>query len=100
MSAEWPALILGNTALLGLAFVLERLVNVEHLVTRRVVYDRVDLLPLAKRDELKADLEERVGVEIVRIEVGNVDLLRDTAVIKIATREELHSDHTDPSDGI
>jgi hypothetical protein len=100
MAAEWPALILGNTALLGLAFVLERLVNVEHLVTRRVVYDRVDLLPLAKRDELKADLEERVGVEIVRIEVGNVDLLRDTAVIKIATREELHSDHTEPSDGI
>ena len=34
-------------------------------------------------DEANEDLEQRTGVQIVRIEIGKVDLLRDTAVIKV-----------------
>ena len=36
-----------------------------------------------KFTKLIADLEKRTGVQIVRIEIGKVDLLRDTAVIKV-----------------
>lgn len=100
LAAAWPALLIGNIALLSLAFLLDRVVSVEHLVTRRVVYDRVDLLPLEKRAELIADLESRIGVKIARIEVGNVDLLRDTAVIKISTKGEMFSDHSNSADAI
>ena len=100
LAEAWPALLIGNIALLSLAFLLDRVVSVEHLVTRRVVYDRVDLLPLEKRAELIADLESRIGVKIARIEVGNVDLLRDTAVIKISTKGEMISDHSNSADAI
>lgn len=100
LAEAWPALLIGNIALLSLAFLLDRVVSVEHLVTRRVVYDRVDLLPLEKRAELIADLESRIGVKIARIEVGNVDLLRDTAVIKISTKGEMFSDHSNSADAI
>jgi hypothetical protein len=48
-----------------------------------VIYDRVDLLSEGRRDELIRDLEQRTGVQIIRIEIGKVDLLRDTAVIKV-----------------
>jgi hypothetical protein len=48
-----------------------------------VVYDRIDLLHEGKRSELVADLERRTGVTIVQLEIGKVDLLRDTANIKI-----------------
>jgi hypothetical protein len=51
--------------------------------TKVVIYDRVDLLSEGRREELIADLEQRTGVQIVRIEIGKVDLLRDTAVIKV-----------------
>ena len=37
----------------------------------------------AKEEELKADLEKRLGLKIIRIEVGNVDFLKDSAIIKI-----------------
>lgn len=94
MEAAWPILLLGNVGLLALAFLLDRVIHVEHLVTRRVIYDRVDLLPIEKRDELIADLESRIGVKIVRVEIGNVDLLRDTAVIKVSVKGELLSDHS------
>jgi hypothetical protein len=98
MDAAWPILLLGNVGLLALAFLLDRVIHVEHLVTRRVIYDRVDLLPMEKRGELIADLESRIGVKIVRVEIGNVDLLRDTAVIKVSIKGELLSDHSNSAD--
>ena len=51
--------------------------------TKLVQYDRIDLIKPDKREELKADLEERLGLDIVRIEVGGVDFLRDSAVLRI-----------------
>ena len=46
---------MGNVALWMLAFILERLLFVEHLVTKRVIYDRIELLQEGRREELKAD---------------------------------------------
>jgi short-subunit dehydrogenase len=53
------------------------------MATKIVVYDRVDLIHAGRRAELLQDLSERTGVKIDRIEIGKVDLLRDTAVIKV-----------------
>jgi hypothetical protein len=66
-----------------LTLVLDRLWAIKHMATKVVIYDRVDLLSEGRRDELITDLEQRTGVRIVRIEIGKVDLLRDTAVIKV-----------------
>ena len=51
--------------------------------TRLILYDRIDLIVPERREELKADLEKRVGVSIDKLEVGHVDFLRDAAFIKI-----------------
>jgi len=56
---------------------------VEHMATKMVVYDRIDLLHAGKRHELIQDLEKRTGVTIAHLEIGKVDLLRDTANLKI-----------------
>ena len=74
---------LANLLIWVLAWVLERLWFVEHLANKVVVYDRIELLHEGRRAELIADLEQRTGVSIVNIEIGKVDLLRDTANIKI-----------------
>ena len=91
---------IGNAFLWVIAFVLERLLFVEHLVTKRVVYDRIELLQEGRREELKEDLGQRIGEKVERMEIGNVDLLRETAVIKVSYRGEDHSEHLDPTDGI
>ena len=96
---EWPVAI-GNASIWFLAFALGRLVFVEHLVTQRVVYDRIEYLQKDKRAELLTDLAERIGEDVERIEIGNVDLLRETAVIKVSYKGEDHSEHIDPIDGI
>lgn len=91
---------IGNAFLWVIAFVLERLLFVEHLVTKRVVYDRIELLQEGRREELKEDLGQRIGEKVERMEIGNVDLLRETAVIKVSYKGEDHSEHLDPTDGV
>ena len=43
-----------------------------------VLYDRIDLVGLHRRQDLCKDLSERLGVSVQRVEVHKVDLLRDT----------------------
>lgn len=51
--------------------------------TKLIQYDRIELIKPERRDELIADLEQRTGVKILHIEVGGIDFLKDTAVLRI-----------------
>jgi len=92
-ATDWGIIAVANVGIWGLAFVLERLWFVKHLATKIVVYDRVDLIHAGRRDELKQDLEERTGVDIHSLEIGKLDLLRDTAIIRVHFYEDLQPDH-------
>ena len=83
LAASLMEIALANVLIWLLSFILERLWFVEHLATKMVIYDRIDLLHEGRRSELIADLEKRTGVTIVHLEIGKVDLLRDTANLKI-----------------
>ena len=48
-----------------------------------IVYDRIDLIGPGSAAELLKDLRTRTGLPIARYEIGNVDLLRDTAEITV-----------------
>ena len=48
-----------------------------------VQYDRIDLITPDKREELMADLTKRLGINILRVEVGSIDFLRDMAMLKV-----------------
>ena len=43
----------------------------------------MELITPDRRDELKADLEKRLGLKILKLEVGSVDFIRDMAMIRI-----------------
>lgn len=51
--------------------------------TKLIQYDRIELIKPERRVELKADLEARTGLKITKVEVGGVDFLRDSAVLRI-----------------
>lgn len=53
-----------------------------------VRYDNVELILPERSDELKADLEKRLGVKIVRVEVGAVDFLTDMAMLRVYYEDE------------
>lgn len=51
--------------------------------TKLIQYDRVELTKPEKREELLADLQARTGLNILNIEVGGIDFLKDTVVLRI-----------------
>ena len=48
-----------------------------------IQYDRIELVKPERREDLIEDLRTRLGLEIIKVEVGGVDLLRDMAVLKV-----------------
>ena len=53
------------------------------LPSKLIQYDRMELIVPERRDELKADLEQRLGVKIRKVDVGAVDFIRDMAMVRI-----------------
>ena len=51
--------------------------------SKLIQYDRIELIKPKRREELKADIEQRLGIKAKKIEVGAIDLLRDMAVIRV-----------------
>jgi hypothetical protein len=56
--------------------------------SKLVQYDRIELIKPERREELIADLEERLGLKIVDVKVGAVDFLRDMAVLRVSYEGE------------
>ena len=48
-----------------------------------VKYDNIDLIKPERYEELKADLEARLGLQINRVEVGAVDFLTDMTMLRV-----------------
>ncbi len=57
--------------------------SVKHTACKLVLYDRIDLIKPECEAQLIDDLCQRTGLNILRIEVGHVDFLRDAAMIKV-----------------
>ena len=65
-----------------------------YIQEKRVIYDRIELIGPERRDELINDLVMRLGVEVIKVEVGAVDFLRDTAMLKVHYKDMSERDNT------
>ncbi|MBO4841020.1 MAG: DUF4956 domain-containing protein [Bacteroidaceae bacterium] len=72
-----------NLAFLCMVWLFESSKLVSTMCSKYIKYDNVALIAPEKRDELKADLEKRTGLHILRIEVGMIDFLKDSCLIRI-----------------
>ncbi len=55
----------------------------KHIACKLVLYDRIELIVPQRREELIADLKVRTGLNINKIEVGHIDFIRDSAMLKV-----------------
>jgi hypothetical protein len=55
---------------------------------QQVVYERVELLRPGRRADLLQDLQQRLGVRVARVEVGQVDFMRDTVLLTVWSSPE------------
>ena len=76
-------ILFANCVFIFLAWLFESSKLVNNSCSKYIKYDNVALIAPDKRDELKADLEKRTGLKILRVEVGLIDFLKDSCLIRI-----------------
>ncbi len=83
LNITYTDLVVTNLLLILLLWILESRKILKHRSTKIVVYEKIDLIVPERRTELIADLEKRTGLAIDKVEVGDINFLRDTANIKV-----------------
>ena len=76
-------LLVPNLAIAFLIWLFETFVLRGDIATKLVLYDRIELITPERREELIEDLGKRTGLNIKKVNVGSIDFLKDTAILKI-----------------
>jgi hypothetical protein len=81
-------ILIVNTTIVGAVCLLEWASFSSREESRKILYDRLDLLGPGTSAELLTDLRNRTRLPVERYEIGDVDLLRDAADITVYYRHQ------------
>ena len=81
--AGWSAVLIANTAVIAVLYLLENGWGFHYEQSQRITYERIELIKSENYDLLMDDLRERTGLPIKRIEIGRINFLRDSAEIRV-----------------
>ena len=81
-------LVFANLMIVFVTFGMERIWLLKGESRKNVIYEKIELIVPERREELLADLKERTGIDIIRVEVRRIDFLKDTANLRIFYYED------------
>ncbi len=79
-------LLVTNFVIIIVVWFFEHLLKV--VPCKLIQYDRLDLVKPDRREDLIEDIRERTGLDVITVEVGGIDMLRDMAVVKVYYRSQ------------
>ena len=82
-NGDWIKLLGANAMIIALLYVLEKEWGFRFETSKKLIYERIELITPGNRPQLLADLRQRTGLPIKRVEVGKIDFLRDVADVRI-----------------
>ena len=80
---SYAEIIAANTIILLALYFLERYWARTETLSKDVIYEIIENIRPENHDKLKADLEKRLGVEILSFEIGKVNFLKDVAKVTV-----------------
>ena len=75
--------IFTNVMFIAITYGLEKIWLLKHESRKNITFEKIELILPERKEELLADLRERTGLNITRVEIRNIDFLRDTANLRI-----------------
>ena len=84
---SFTSLLFTNIVLVVLTLVLEKYWQNNLLISRNVVYEKIENIKPENHHVLLSDLKERTGLDIIRFEVRRTNFLRDTVNIRVFFKE-------------
>jgi hypothetical protein len=91
---SFAELMLVNGTIVLATFLLEKVFLLKHESRKYITYEKIENVKPENHDKLIADLRERTGLDINRIQIGRIDFLRDTVKVVIFYHED------DPSNSL
>ena len=76
-------MLIANAAIVCVLYLLEKGWGFHYEQSQRITYERIELIKPENYDLLLDDLRERTGLPIKRIEIGQIDFLKDSTEIKV-----------------
>ena len=80
---EFFKVLVANLAVIGVLLLLEREWGFKFQSSKRITYEKIELIKPANRQRMIDDLRERTGLDVTRVEIGRIDFLRDVAEITV-----------------
>lgn len=90
LNMSFLELTITNLVVIGGVALGEGLLKVSS--SKLVQYDRIELILPERREELIADLESRLGIKVIKVDVGSVDFLRDMAMLRVYYKSRRDTD--------
>ncbi len=79
----WYDLMLLNALILGFTVVFDSNIIWKKEASKKITYNCLDMIKPEKREELIKQLEEQTGLKIQRIKIERVNLMTNSAIIRI-----------------
>jgi hypothetical protein len=77
-------LIFTNAVIVFIVYGFERVWLLQHIATKEIKYEKIELIKPDRYEELLKDVTERTGIKkIKRIETGRIDFLTDTCILTL-----------------
>jgi len=80
---SYSEILLANMIIVISIGIIEKLWHLKHEITKEIVYEEIDNIKPENYELLIDDLQDRTGLEINKVTIGDIDFLRDTAVLTI-----------------
>ena len=83
MASSYVSFAAVNILFIAIIWVLEAVGMFNRKSQKIITYEKIDLIRPDRREDLLADLRQRTGLDIVKVQVGSINFLKDTAFIKV-----------------
>lgn len=103
-TANWLLLTAISAVICTVLLILEREWGFHYETVKSVKYERVDLIRAENYADLLADMRQRTGLDVTRVEIGSINYVNEWAEVKLyfSTRAErgrhYHEDEASDSD--
>ena len=94
LTSSYTAFVVTNLLVIFLIWLLEILGFSRRKADKIITYEKIELIRPDRREELLSDLKKRTGLDIVKVQVGSINFLNDTAFLKVTYIPE----DTEPND--
>ncbi len=83
MTVSYAELLLTNILILVAVWIFEHVKWKHRVDTKIILYEKIELVKAGREKELMADLKERTGLDIINVEVGHINYLKDVAYLRV-----------------